>query len=85
MKLLPVATICRFLGKDPKDGEHLLESGLPVARIPGEAKNTPRVVPSAFIGWMSERLGGTARREDIEKDLREFVAEETSKKGVRKA
>jgi hypothetical protein len=32
---------------------------------------------------MSERLGGTARREDIEKDLREFVAEETSKQAAR--
>ena len=76
MKLLPISTICRFLGKSPHDGADLLASGLPVARIPGDKKNTPRVVPSAFIGWMAERLGGSARPEDIERDFREFVAEQ---------
>lgn len=80
MKLLPVSTICRFLGKSPDDAEHLLDCGLPVARIPGSAKSTPRVVPSAFIKWMSGRLGGTARHEDIEHDLREFLEGEQKNK-----
>jgi hypothetical protein len=75
MKLLPVSTICRFLGKKPEDGYQLIDSGMPVARIPGDRKNTPRVVPSAFVRWMEGRLGGVARAEDIEHDLREFIAE----------
>ncbi len=76
MKLLPVATICRFLGKKPGAGQELIDCGLPVARIPGDRKNTPRVVPSAFLRWMGERLEGVVRVEDVERDLREFVAME---------
>lgn len=76
MKLLPVSTICRFLGKKPDQGQQLMDFGLPVARIPGESKHTPRVVPSAFIQWMAERLGGTAQPEDVERDLRDFLAED---------
>ena len=85
MKLIPVSTICRFLGKKPEDAGHLIDCGLPVARIPGERKNTPRVVPSAFVRWMAERLGGTARAEDIERDLREFVAAHEEKDGRTKS
>ena len=85
MKLIPVSTICRFLGKKPEDAGHLIDCGLPVARIPGERKNTPRVVPSAFIRWIAERLGGTARAEDIERDLREFVTAHEEKDGRTKS
>ena len=81
MKLLPVSTICRFLGKKPEDGYHLIDCGLPVARIPGDRKNTPRVIPSAFVRWMAGRLGGAAEPEDIERDLREFLAEHADKDG----
>lgn len=79
MKLIPVATICRFLGKSPNDSAHLIEAGLPVARIPGEKKATPRVVPTAFFRWMGERLGGTATADDVRRDFEGFLAAEAGK------
>ena len=76
MHLQPVSTICRFLGKDPRDSGDLILSGLPVAKIPGAKKHTPKVVPAAFFRWMEERLGGDATTEDVKKDFQEFLRDE---------
>lgn len=73
MRLQPVRTVCRFLGKDPGDASQLIDSGLPVARIPGERKSTPRVVPAAFFRWMAGRLGGEVTAEDVKQDFEEFL------------
>ncbi|MBB5351382.1 hypothetical protein HNR46_001618 [Haloferula luteola] len=68
-----MATICRFIGKRPKDSQQLLDCGLPVARIPGDRKHTPRVVPAAFFRWMADRAGGEVTEDDIRRDFEDFL------------
>ena len=85
MELQPIATICRFLGKSPNNSEDLILSELPVARIPGDKKSTPKVIPESFFKWLSRRMSGAASVEDIKKDFIDFLEREEKAKAEKAA